>query len=205
MTSSAGHIPIPQGTPNRNSISLVNLILRHTPTRITVIQMAEQESDPELFVVTTVNWRDILKPILPQLPRILSLLETMRGTKGVPSKVNLDNDEGLQLFIPTSTRASEIPPTSRDAVQTLRNLIESTCEFVFSTAQEVEGTFWNIAMKRGFSPEIVERMAVNAKGFESTANVQRFHDLLQRYFSIRFRIHTAESMLQLEEEYWQKP
>jgi hypothetical protein len=166
--------------------------------------MAEQEPDPELFVVTTVNWRDITKPILPQLPRILAFLETMRGTRGVPTKVYLDSDEGLQLYIPTSKKASEIPPTARDAVQTLRDLIETTCEFVFSTAREVEDTFWNIAMKRGFSPEIVERMAVNAKGYESSANVQRFQDLLQRYFSIRFRIHTAESMLQLEEEHWQK-
>ena len=204
MTASVRSISIPNGTPNRNSISLVNLILRHTPTRITVIQVAEQEPDPELFVLTTVNWRDMTRPILPQLPRILSFLETMRGTRGVPSKVYLDSDEGLQLYIPTGTRASEIPPTAREAVQTLRDLIESTCEFVFSTAREVEDTFWNIAMKRGFSPEIVERMAVNAKGFESSANVQRFQDLLQRYFSIRFRIHTAESMLQLEEAHWQK-
>ncbi|MFW9850536.1 MAG: hypothetical protein ACFFF4_15500 [Candidatus Thorarchaeota archaeon] len=203
MTASARSISIPSGTPNRNSLSLVNLILRHTPTRITVIQVAEKDPDPELFVLTTVNWRDMSRPILPQLPRILSLLETMRGTRGVPSKVYLDSDEGLQLYIPTSTRASEIPPIAREAVQTLRDLIENTCEFVFSTAREVEETFWNIAMKRGFSPEIVERMAVNAKGFESSANVQRFQELLQRYFSIRFRIHTAESMLQLEEAYWQ--
>ncbi|MDF1541489.1 MAG: hypothetical protein P1Q69_21500 [Candidatus Thorarchaeota archaeon] len=205
MSASAGYLQIPQGTPNRNSIALVNLILRHTPTRITVIQMAEQDPDPELFVLTSINWRDMDKPILPQLPTILSFLETMRGTRGVPSKVYLDSDEGLQLYIPTSTRASEIPHLPRDAVRMLRNLVENTCDFVFATANEVEATFWNIAMKRGFSPDIVERMAVNAKGFDSSANVQRFQDLLQRYFSIRFRIHTSESMLQLEETNWKTP
>jgi len=204
MTVSARHVQIPQGIPNRNSIALVNLILRHTPNRLTVIQIAEQEPDPELFVITSVNWRDIEKPILHQLPKILSLLETMRGTRGVPSKVHLDSAEGLQLYIPTSMRASAIPPLPRDAVRTLRTLVEHTCDFVFATANEVEETFWNIAMKRGFSPDIVERMAVNAKGFDSSANVQRFRDLLHRYFSIRFRIHTSESMLQLEETHWQK-
>ncbi|MFW9953810.1 MAG: hypothetical protein ACFFD3_04580 [Candidatus Thorarchaeota archaeon] len=204
MTTSASHMQIPHGVPNRNSIALVNLIMRHTPTRITVIRMAEIEPDPELFVLMSIDWRDLEKPILPQLPRILSFLETMRGTRGVPSKVYLDSDEGLQLYVPTSTYASQIPALPREAVRFLRELVENICDFVLSTAKEVEATFWSIAMKRGFSPEIVERMASNTKGFDSSANVQRFHDLMYRYFSIRFRIHTAESMLQVEETNWEK-
>ena len=114
MTSSTRYMQIPQDTPNRSSIALVNLIMRNTSTRLTVIQMAKHEPDPELFVVTSIYWRDIERPLLAQLPKILSYLETMRGTRGVPSKVYLDSDEGLQLYIPTSTRASEIPAASKD-------------------------------------------------------------------------------------------
>jgi len=166
--------------------------------------MAEHEPDPELYVVTTIFWRDLERPLLAQLPKILAYLETMRGTRGVPSKVYLDSDEGLQLYIPTSTRASEIPAVSKDAVKFLRTLIETTCEFVHTTANEVEETFWSIAMKRGYSPEIVDRIASATKGFTSSSNVQKFNDLLQRYFSIRFRIHSAESTLHLEDTNWQR-
>lgn len=204
MSSSTRYMQIPQDTPNRSSIALVNLIMRHTSTRLTVIQMAEHEPDPELFVVTSIYWRDIERPLLAQLPKILSYLETMRGTRGVPSKVYLDSDEGLQLYIPTSTRASEIPAVSKEAVRFLRTLIDSTLDFVHKTANEVEETFWSIAMKRGYSPEIVDRIANAAKGYTAASNVQLFNDLLQRYFSIRFRIHTAESTLHLEDMNWQR-
>lgn len=204
MSSSTRYIQLPQDIPNRSSMALVNLVMRHTPTRITVVKLAEHDPDPELFVVTSVYWRDLDRPLLAQLPKILSYLETMRGTRGVPSKVYLDSDEGLQLYIPTSTRASEIPTISKDAVKFLRTLIDSTCDFVNATAKEVEDTFWSIAMKRGYSPEIVDRIATASKGYTSTSNVQKFNDLLQRYFSIRFRIHTAESTLHLEDMNWQK-
>jgi hypothetical protein len=189
---------VPNNIPNRNSIALVNLLLRNTPTRLTVIQVGEVEPDPELYVVTSVEWRDMSRPLLPQLPKILAILETMRGTKGVPSRVYLDSDEGLQLYIPTGTFASQVPSVPKHAVKFLKGIVEATCDFVFRTSTEVEETFWKIAMKRGFSQEIVERMAQQAKGYESTANINRFHDLLQRYFSIRFRIHTAESILHVE-------
>ncbi len=205
MSTGIKYIQVPKGTPNRSSIALVNLILRHTTTRVTVIQMADHEPDPELFVVTSINWRDPERPLLGQLPKILSYLETMRGTRGVPDKVYLDSSEGLQLYIPTATRASEIPDGSKEAVKFLRTLVNSTCEFIHGTANEVESTFWDIARKRGYSPAIVDRIASATEGFTSISNGHMFNDLLQRYFSIRFRIHTAESTLHLEEMNWQNP
>ncbi len=204
MESSARQLDLPQGVPNRNSIALVNLIMRNTPTRVTVVQLGEFEEDPELFIVTSINWREKARPLLGQLPKVLSYLETMRGTRGVPSKVYLDSDEGMQLYIPTSTRASEIPSIPRDAAKYLKSLVSSTCAFVHNTAREVEETFWSIAMKRGFSQDIVERMATHSKGFESSANIQRFNELMHQYFSVRFRIHTAESTLHLEDTVWQE-
>jgi hypothetical protein len=204
VATSARQLDLPQGIPNRNAIALVNLIMRHTPTRVTVVQLGEHEEDPEMFVVTSIDWRDRTRPLLGQLPKVLSYLETMRGTRGVPSKVYLESDEGMQLYIPTSTRASEIPSAPRDAAKYLKSLVSSTCSFIHSTAKEVEETFWSIAMKRGFSPDIVGRMAAHSKGFESSANIQRFNSLMHRYFSVRFTIHTAESILHLEDTVWQE-
>ncbi len=74
---------IKPNVPRSSMINLVNLLLRETSHRITVLERVDGP-DPEIYVVTRVNWRDpdINKPILSQLPRILSLLETLRGNKG---------------------------------------------------------------------------------------------------------------------------
>jgi len=188
--------------PNGSAISLVNLLNRHTPIRIKVVQLGEVDPDPELFIVTRVDWRDLERPLMAQLPKVLSYLETMRGTKGVPDKVYLDSAEGLQLYIPSGKRASEIPDTPRVAVKFLRDLAEDTIRFIEETSREVEDTFWRIAMKRGYNPDIIDKMETLANGYDSPgriANLLRFRELMEKFFSLRFRIHSAERMLHLEE------
>ncbi|MCK5389717.1 MAG: hypothetical protein KAJ36_04465, partial [Candidatus Thorarchaeota archaeon] len=88
----------PPNVPRSSMINLVNLLLRETDHRITVLERTDGP-DPEIYVVTRVNWRDpdINKPILSQLPRILSLLETLRGSKGVPREVYLESTEGIAV------------------------------------------------------------------------------------------------------------
>jgi len=70
----------PPNVPRSSMINLVNLLLRETSHRITVLERTDGP-DPQIFVVTRVTWRDpdINKPVLSQLPRILSLLETLRS------------------------------------------------------------------------------------------------------------------------------
>ena len=189
-------------TSQRTSVAWANLLLRKTSTQIKIVELGEIDPDPMLYIVTRVDWRDIDRPMLSQLPTVLSLLETMRGTRGVPDKVYLDKIEGLQLYIPSGCRTSDIPPTPRQAVNYLKELANDVIDFVMATSKEVEDTFWNIARKRGFSPEIVDKLEQQVEGYDSAArvsNLQRFNEIMERYFSIRFRIHTAEMMLHLEE------
>ncbi|MHA1928306.1 MAG: hypothetical protein ACTSV2_06975 [Candidatus Thorarchaeota archaeon] len=200
--SSIASKDIPLGVAQRSSVAWVNLLLRKTTTQFKFVELGEVDPDPMLFIVTRINWRDIERPTLSQLPKVLSYLETMRGTKGVPDKVYLDSTEGLQMNIPSGTRVSEIPRTSREAVTYLKDLAKDVIGFVMATSKEVEDTFWKIARKRGFSPEIVDKLERQVEGYDSAArvnNMQRFNEIMGRYFSIRFRIHTAEKMLHLEE------
>lgn len=193
-------IMIPGKVLRRSVLGLLNLVMRDEPYRITVITIDEDPHDPPLYIVSHVHWRDEEKGLLCQLPKVLSYLEVMRGTRGVPTRVPLKGDGGLQLYIPTGTYVSEIPENDREAIKYLKALIRRHVDFTDETAEEVEDIFWNIAMKRGFNPDIVDKMENKTKGFESPTNLVRYQELLHRYFSIKFRIHTAESELQVEDE-----
>ena len=181
-----------------NILNLTNLLMRETPHRVTTIQLGYLEPDPELYVVTRVDWREASQPILSQLPRLLSYLEVLRGTRGVPVEVYLDSSEGMAIYIRMDKRISEIPDNPRDAVSFVRERIDSTLDFYHSTVEEVENQFWRIARKKGFSPAIVEKMAREEKGFSSKTPITGFHMLLRAYFSLRFRIHTSENCLRVE-------
>ncbi|MFW9835402.1 MAG: hypothetical protein ACFFEK_15485 [Candidatus Thorarchaeota archaeon] len=190
----------PPNIPRSSMINLVNLLLRETAHRITVLQRAAGP-DPELYVVTRVDWRnpDIDKPILPQLPKILSLLETLRGTKGVPREVKLDSTEGVAVYLPTGIRVSKLPQDPKKAVQELMTIIEESLKYLLSTMREVEKWFWKAARQRGFSPAIVERMARKEPGFSSPELMMRFQRVLHKYFSLKFRIYRAEARLRVED------
>lgn len=190
---------VPAHVPNREAIALVNLLLRKKPTKLTVIQLGQIDPNPELFVVTRVDWRKPKLPLLAQLPTILSYLETMRGTRGVPERIHLQGGDGVEVFIPTKVRANQIPRRPREAYDFLTKLVDDTVSFVYNTAQEVEETFWSIARRRGFSPEIVSKIEQSAPGFSSPEYRSRFTRLLEMFFSTRFRIHTAEAVLHFEE------
>jgi len=177
---------------------MTNLLMRDTSHRLTTVPLAYHEPNPELYVITTVAWKDAKRPILSQLPRLLSYLEALRGTRGVPSEVYLDSGEGMVVYLPSETRVSEIPHSAKEAVSFLQQLVDQTLDFYMTTVEDVEKTFWRIARKRGFSPEIVEWMANTNQGFNSPAAVKGFHMLLHSYFSIRFRIHRAENCLHVE-------
>ncbi len=195
-------VPRAPPTVERSSvINLVNLLMRETPHRVTVLQKAAGP-DPELFVVTRVNWRDndLERPFLSQLPRLLSLLETLRGTRGVPQEIYLDNNEGVAVYLPTAIRVSELPADSKASVRQLISLVEESVDHLYSTMREVEDWFWRAARRKGFSPEIVEKMARGERHYDSSGLMQRFNGLLRKYFSIRFRIHRSESCLHVEAE-----
>ncbi|MBD3406876.1 MAG: hypothetical protein GF411_12235 [Candidatus Lokiarchaeota archaeon] len=193
-------VPRTPKTVKRSSmINLVNLLLRETTHRITILEKTE-EPDPELFVVTRIEWRDadIRKPLLPQLPRLLSLLETLRGTRGVPTEIYLDSTDGIAVYLPTNVRISTLPEKPKECVHYLMDLVETQIEHTFSTMREVEKYFWMNARKKGFSPDIVAKIDKKEKYFDSSEHVFRFQYLMQRYFSIRFRIHSSESCLRVE-------
>lgn len=188
----------PSHIGHSNVLNLTNLLMRDTPHRVTTIKLGYLEPDPELHVITRVDWRDSSQPILSQLPQLLSILEVLRGTRGVPAEVYLDNTEGMVVYIPMDTRVSEIPSNPRDAVSFVRDKIDSTLDFFHSTVKEVKRQFWIIARKKGFSPVIVEKMAREEEGFRAKTPIAGFHMLLRAYFSLRFRIHTSENCLRVE-------
>jgi hypothetical protein len=181
-------------------INLVNLLLRETNHRITVLERTDGP-DPQLYVVTRVNWRDsdVTKPVLPQLPRILSLLETLRGSKGVPREVYLDSTEGIAVYLPSGMKVSELPDDPKKTVKLLMTIVEDSLEHLFSTMNEVESWFWKAARQKGFSPEIVEKMGNKDPHFDSKELMWRFQRILRKYFSLRFTIHRSEDILRVEE------
>ncbi len=192
-------VEVPYRTPHRNLIGLANLLMRKENAQLTVVNIGPAEPNPELFVVTTITWRREGEGQMTNLPRLLSVLETMRGTRGVPNKVYLDTSDGVSLYIPTEKKTSDIPTEPKEAVKFLRDLCTNTLQFVEVTSKEVESTFWKIARKKGFSPEIVTRMEESVQGFDSPSNMYRYRRLMERFFSIRFRVQRAESVLHLED------
>lgn len=190
----------PPNIPRSSMINLVNLLLRETSHRITVLERCGGP-DPEIYVVTRVNWRDpdINRPILSQLPRILSLLETLRGNKGVPREVYLDSTEGIAVYLPTGMKVSELPDDPKKTVQLLMTIVEDSLEHLFSTMTEVEVWFWKAARQKGFSPEIVEKMGNKEPHFDSSELMWRYQRILRKYFSLRFTIHKSEDLLRVEE------
>jgi hypothetical protein len=190
----------PANIPRSSMINLVNLLLRETSHRVTVLERCDGP-DPQIYVVTRVEWRDpdINKPFLPQLPRILSLLETLRGSKGVPREVYLDSTEGIAVYLPSGLKVSELPNDSKKTVQLLMSIVEDSLEHMYSTMNEVEHWFWKAARQKGFSPEIVEKMGNKEPHFGSNELMWRFQRLLRKYFSLRFTIYRSESCLRVEE------
>jgi len=188
----------PDHQSHASVINMTNLLMRDTSHRLTTIPLACPEPDPELHVIATVDWRDKDRHILSQLPRLLSHLEALRGTRGVPSEVYLDCGDGMVVYLPTEVRVSEIPHSAKEAVHFLKELVEQTLEFYEATVAEVERTFWRQARRRGFSPEILEEMVTKTDGFRSPAAVKGFYLLLHAYFSLKFTIHRAENCLRLE-------
>ncbi len=190
----------PPNVPRSSMINLVNLLLRETSHRITVLEQTDGP-DPEIYMITRVNWRssDVTKPILPQLPRILSLLETLRGSKGVPREVYLDSTEGIAVYLPTGMKVSELPDDPKKTVQLLMTIVEDSLEHLFSTMTEVEVWFWKAARQKGFSPEIVEKMGNKDPHFDSKELMWRYQRILRKYFSLRFTIVRSEDLLRVEE------
>ncbi|MGY5863160.1 MAG: hypothetical protein RTV41_01005 [Candidatus Thorarchaeota archaeon] len=192
----------PANVPRSSMINLVNLLLRETAHRITVLERA-RGPDPELYVVTRVDWRnpDLEKPMLPQLPRLLSLLETLRGTRGVPREIRLDSAEGVAVYLSTGIRVSKLPEDPKTAVKELMSIIEESLEHLLSTMKEVEKWFWKVSRQKGFSPKIVEMMAREETGYNSRELMMRFQRILHKFFSLKFRIYRAEAKLRVEEEF----
>ncbi len=186
--------------PRSSMLNLVNLLLRETSHRVTVLERTDGP-DPEIFIVTRVAWRDpdSRKPILSQLPRILSLLETLRGSKGVPREIYLDSTEAIAVYLPSGMRVSELPKDPKITVRLLMSTVEDSLDHLYSTMSEVETWFWKAARQKGFSPEIVEKMGNKEQHYDSQELMWRFHRILRKYFSIRFTIHRSESCLHVEE------
>ncbi len=161
------------------------------------------DPDPEVYVVTRVDWRDkdLNRPILPQLPKVLSMLETLRGSRGVPKEIHLDSTDGVVCYIPTGIRMSQLPRSAKASVQFIMSVVNQTVSHFDSTRSEVEDWFWRTARKRGFNPEIVERIARREKHYDSPSHEHRFSKVIEDYFSLRFKVYRAESCLKLEGAY----
>jgi hypothetical protein len=180
---------------------LVNLLLRDTSHRIELLDVEQTEGiDPEIHVVTRFDWRTppYDNPILVEIPSLLSILEALRGARSVPSEIYLDSTEGLIAHLSTGVTASQVPRNSKDAVRFLLNLCKNTVWHTRDTIYAVEDFFWKAARQRGYSPEIVRKIALKDDGYDRLEVQKGFADLLKRYFSIRFRIHRAESCLMVE-------
>ncbi|TFF84666.1 hypothetical protein EU524_00590 [Candidatus Thorarchaeota archaeon] len=196
MTTEAAH-----SIPRASVINLANLLQRDTPNRLAIVSTAVPEMDPELYVVTRTEWRNPGEPLLHQLPRLLSNLEALRGTRGVPSEVYLDSTDGIALYLPTGVYVSDIPMDPKSAVLFLKDIIKDTIHFYVTTVKDVEAHFWRFARREGFSKTIVEKIGRKEPGFRSRATLSRFHSVMKQYFSIKFRIHTSESCLRVEGDY----
>jgi hypothetical protein len=181
-------------------INLVNLLLRDTTHRVAILTKRPKEVDPELYIVTKIEWRDRHQeqPLLTQIPRLLSLLETLRGTEGVPTEIYLDSLDGIPVYLPTGLKLTDLPDESKKCVQFLIGLVEYTVVHRLQTMIEVEKWFWRRARRNGFSPKIVERMARNENHYDSKSLLERFNDIMQRYFSVRFKISLNEPLMRLE-------
>ena len=181
-------------------MNLVNLLLRDTTHRIAILTKTQQDVNPELYIVTRIEWRDRHqeKPLLTQIPRLLSLLETLRGTDGVPREIFLDSQDGIAVYLPTGLRLSDLPEESKECVHFLIGLVEYTVVHRLQTMLEVEKWFWRRARRNGFSPEIVQRMARKEMHYNSKALEERFNEVMQCYFSVRFRISRHEPLMRLE-------
>ncbi len=136
--------------------------------------------------------------MLPQLPKLLSILDTLRGNRGVPTEVYLDSSEGLAVYLPTGHLLSDIPAEPKNAVEFLKSALNDTKEHFFSTIYDVERHFWLEARTKGFNRDVVERIARRERGFDTASQRESFHELLRGYFSTRFRIHTSEWCLRVE-------
>jgi hypothetical protein len=199
-SASSIHVPrVPLNHEGSTIINLANLLLRETYHRITILQK-DKNKNPELYVVTRIEWRDrdTKKPLLSQYPRLLSLLETLRGTDGVPTEIYLDSTDGLVVFFPTEVRLSNLPQDSKKCITFLMVLVEYTVTDRLQTMIEVEKWFWRSARRMGFSPLIVERMARGETFYNSKTHLMRYNDLLHRYFSVRFIISRNEPLMRLE-------
>ena len=193
--------PTPPNVAGSSLMNLANLLLRETNNRVTTLQRCDGP-DPELFIVSRVDWKDPdpKKPVLPQLPKILSLLETLREAKGVPHEIFLDSIDGVAVYLPTGSRVSDLPRNPKEAIRVLMALVHDTVANMLSTMQAVEDYFWIAARRKGFSPDMVRRMALKEQHYDSPALVGEFHSILRKYFSIRFHIQRSESCLYVEEE-----
>ncbi len=185
-------------------LNLVNLINRKSEAKLTVVRMPGDVAgiDYEIHVTTRFGWRyeERNRPTLPRMPRLLSIVESLRGTRGVPYEIDLESLDGVAVYIPTNKGLSSIPLSPLEAVSYLNNLLDSTLSHFVATVEEVEGYFWRIAKQHNFSEAIVEKMARKEKGFDSHALLCRFEKLLRSFFSVKFRVHTAESLFSWEEQ-----
>ena len=185
-------------------LNLVNLINRKSGAKLAVVRMPGDVPgiDYEIHVTTRLAWRyeERNRPTLPRMPKLLSIVESLRGTRGVPYEIDLESTDGVAVYIPTNKGLSSIPSTPLEAVSYLNSILDSTLSHFVATVEEVESYFWRIAKQHNFSEAIVEKMARREKGFDSHALVYQFERLLGSFFSVKFRVHRAESLLSWEDQ-----
>ncbi len=188
--------------PGGAAINLANLLLRNTNRRVTTVQVSKHvEADPEVYVITRVDWADKSnsKALFVRLPSLLSVLETLRGSRSVPERVDLES-ASLQIYIPTGLHLSELSGNRKRAVKHLIGLAKETVEIFTDTRDTVEEWFWKAARQRGFGPKIVERIAAREPGYYTPERAERFQNLLRRYFSVKFTIQHSQGCLRLERD-----
>jgi hypothetical protein len=184
-------------------LNLANLILKDTVHRVGILQGKYKpiEPNPEIYIVTRIEWRshDTAEPIIPQLPRLLSFLETLRGTDSVPSEIHLDSTEGFSAYLPTGIRVSQLPDNDKECIRRLIELTEEKVTEIYSIADTVHTFFWKRAQNRNYGPDIIRNLASGKYPERHTqTHLEWFREIMNEYFSIHFKIEENDTIVRVE-------
>jgi hypothetical protein len=202
--------PIPKTISCASVLNLVNFYMKDMSHRVDVLQRGLEtiDNDPFIYVVTKIKWRDINdeRPLLVQIPLLLSFLETLRGTDSVPMEIHLGTCDGFIAYLQTRKRVSALPQKLKECVKLLFNMTEYYVTKTYADAWVVYSWFWRATKRKGYNQRMIAdyisqaQQSTEAPHVRKAKNhVRRFKEIMNEYFSIRFKINSSDSMIMLEE------
>ena len=202
--------PIPGTISCASVLNLVNFYMKDMPHRVDVLQRGLEtiDDDPCIYVVTKIKWRDMNeeRPLLVQIPLLLSFLETLRGTNSVPTEIHLDTCDGFIAYLQTRKRISTLPKQLKECVKLLFSMTEYYVAKTYADAWDVYSWFWRATKRKGYNQRMISdyisqmQQSTDAPHVRKAKNhIRRFNEIMNEYFSIRFKINRSDSMIMLEE------